>query len=384
MDLWAAIPELSVDAGPVTQAQPERVRAERAAPAPAARRVEALMSGICTTLAQESALEAYNSGRRAAAGGGWRTFLLAPSHDTECSLLAPAAAADKAHAALLAVRQRQMLVYALHGRLGRESPAFALPFDLARMVDEWMPVLPCADTLRRYLEQGVHNEAARLDAAAAAMHIRPVNPTLAFWADEETRYALERMAGKRARNTRWAELSQRRAHLATGTQRWPPRKDASGNAAPEGEEGREQETPRGELRWPERDERMLSFGRCEAGATTPKWGVSTTRRYAIGAEYRSLVTEFLERHAQSFVQVEFELDWTDPTGSEGGAEGPEGQEVAAGVEGRALLPTVRALDQSGAKVECFRPRRVHIDGWWHQPSFSSFIYTFHAIYSYII
>ena len=95
----------------------------------------------------------------------------------------------------------------------------------------------------------------------------------------------------------------------------------------------------------------------------PKWGVSTTRRYAIGAEYRSLVTEFLERHAQSFVQVEFELDWTDPADSEAGAEGQEGQEVAAGAEGRALLPTVRALDQSGAKVECFRPRRVHIDGW---------------------
>ena len=106
MDLWAAIPELSVDTGPLKrgQVQPERVRAERAAPAPAARRVEAVMSGICTSMAQESALEAYNSGRRAAAGGVWRTFLLAPSHDTECSLLAPAAAADKAHAALLAVR----------------------------------------------------------------------------------------------------------------------------------------------------------------------------------------------------------------------------------------------------------------------------------------
>ena len=105
---------------------------------------------------------------------------------------------------------------------------------------------------------------------------------------------------------------------------------------------------------------MLSFGRCEAGTTAPKWGVPTTRRYTIGAEYRSLVTEFLERHAQSFVQVEFELDWTDPTAAEGGVEG---QEVATGAEDRALLPTVRALDQSGAKVECFRPRRMHIDGW---------------------
>lgn len=28
-----------------------------------------------------------------------------------------------------------------------------------------------------------------------------------------------------------------------------------------------------------------------------------------------------------------------------------------------LMPTIRALDETGAKIECFRPLRVHIDGW---------------------
>eukprot|EP01043_Picozoa_sp_COSAG02_P010694 COSAG02_NODE_381_length_23450_cov_65.782493_10_plen_73_part_00 len=29
----------------------------------------------------------------------------------------------------------------------------------------------------------------------------------------------------------------------------------------------------------------------------------------------------------------------------------------------ALMPTLRALDETGAKIECFLPPRVHIDGW---------------------
>ena len=28
-----------------------------------------------------------------------------------------------------------------------------------------------------------------------------------------------------------------------------------------------------------------------------------------------------------------------------------------------LMPTLRALDETGAKIECFLPPRVHIDGW---------------------
>ena len=98
------------------------------------------------------------------------------------------------------------------------------------MVDEWTPVLTQAGVLHRFHTQGVCDEHARLQAAASkeltsprqrAARVQEVPP--AFWANEETRYALERMAGRRARNNRWAELSQRRAHLATGSHAWPPR-----------------------------------------------------------------------------------------------------------------------------------------------------------------
>ncbi len=182
---------------------------------------------IQTSADQELALETYRA-KCDKPGGVWRSFLIGPSLDMQCSLVAPAADVDQASATLVAVWQRLSFASALHERLGSASPAFAIAWDLVRMVDEWMPVLTEFAILRRFLGQGVYNEPARLHAMeakqpkwqrdASLSQLRP-----AFWADESTRYALERMAGRRARNNRWAELSQRRAHLATGSRAWPPR-----------------------------------------------------------------------------------------------------------------------------------------------------------------
>ena len=154
--------------------------------------------------------------------------MIGPSLDMQCSMTAPAADVDQAPATLVAVWQRLAFASALHTRLGTDSPAFAVAWDLVRMVDEWMPVLTKFATLRRFLSQGVYNETARLQVLEAKRPRWQRDSSLsqsrpAFWPDERTRHALERMAGRRARNTRWAELSQRRAHLATGSRAWPPR-----------------------------------------------------------------------------------------------------------------------------------------------------------------
>lgn len=218
-----------------------RVRAEPAAATTPARRLAALMD-IRTTAAQELALDKYSAAKRDKPGGVYRSFLLGPSLDMECSVTAVAADMDQASAALVGVWQRLAFASALHTRLGSASPAFIVPLDLVRMVDEWMPVLTQVATLRRFLSQNVYNESARLHTVEAK---RPawqrsaseaeVPP--AFWADEKTRYALERMAGRRARNTRWAELSQRRAHLATGSRAWPPRPVPTAGATPNSDAG---------------------------------------------------------------------------------------------------------------------------------------------------
>ncbi len=215
------------DSSVVTPTPSERrVRAEPAPPTTPARRLAAAMD-IRTTADQESALETYRANCDKP-GGVWRSFLIAPSLDMQCSLTAPAADVDQASATLVAVWQRLAFASALHTRLGSASPAFAIAWDLVCMVDEWMPVLTEFAVLRRFLRQGVYSEPARLHATKVKQpqwqrdaSLRQLRP--AFWADESTRYALERMAGRRARNNRWAELSQRRAHLATGTRAWPPR-----------------------------------------------------------------------------------------------------------------------------------------------------------------
>jgi hypothetical protein len=82
----------------------------------------------------------------------------------------------------------------------------------------------------------------------------------------------------------------------------------------------------------------------------------------------SLVLEFLQRHARSFVLLEF-VQFPESNQSEshryqqqqrGGEENTRRE--AAATEA-ALMPTLRALDETGAKIECFLPPRVHIDGW---------------------
>lgn len=204
-----------------------RVRAEPAPPTTAARRLAAVMD-IRTTAAQELAVEAYRAAKCDKPSGVWRSFLIGPSMDMQCSVTTPAADEDQASATLVAVWQRLAFASAMHKRLGSDSSACIMPVDLVRMVDEWMPVLTQFGTLRRFLSQSIYNESARLKAVEAKRPQWQRNASLdqlrpAFWADERTRAALERMAGRRARNTRWAELSQRRAHLATGSHAWPPR-----------------------------------------------------------------------------------------------------------------------------------------------------------------
>jgi hypothetical protein len=41
----------------------------------------------------------------------------------------------------------------------------------------------------------------------------------------------------------------------------------------------------------------------------------------------------------------------------------QAREAAGRATAAALMPTLRALDETGAKIECFLPPRVHIDGW---------------------
>jgi len=133
------IPEASaiIDSSVVTPTPSERrVRAEPAPAATPATRLAALMD-IGTSAAQEHELAAYNAAKRSnrdeeklrgpdgkerAAGGVWRSFLLAPAQGARCSLVAPAADVDKASAALVAVWQRLFFAYALQTRLGGDSP----------------------------------------------------------------------------------------------------------------------------------------------------------------------------------------------------------------------------------------------------------------------
>ena len=166
-------------------------------------------------------------------------------------------------------------------------------------------------------------------------------------------------------------------------------------------EGLEQPNPFGVLVWPEHEEMQLSFGACESGKNVPgstgavaagstaaadaagstgstgaadAAAVAELReplqsygkamRYQILAEYRPLLLEFLRRHSGSFVQLEFvQLDSQQQSQGFGGSSassGSSGDEAAAGA---VLMPTVRALDATGGKIECFRPLRVHIPGW---------------------
>ena len=191
-----------------------------------------------------------------------------------------------------------------------------------------------------------------------------------------------------------------------GARRWPSTRKAHLVET----EGLEQPNPFGVLVWPEHEEMQLAFGACssaaEAGSTGPAGstgqagstgpdGVTDVAvkehfgsetevvaagkggRYEIVAEYRPLLLEFLQRHSRSFVQLEF-AQVSDPqqqsqSRSQGQSQSQSGgcapssgcgehkAEASAAVGG--LMPTVRALDATGAKVECFLPLRVHIPGW---------------------
>ena len=358
------------------------------------------------------------------------SFLLEPRAAC-CELLSPARDSEKSTARLLRVLQRISLASALHARLGAGGSAFGLSFDLIEMVREWLPVFPQLTVVTRFHQQGFCGEAHRTSAASSASITTGSASGEVSWADDETRFALERLVCKRIRSTRWAELQERRARLAqmeqsdgaaggsqpTACQVEPKlcgRKDARspdsahrGRAQGHGAGGGEiraalpgsaqavampKPSPRGLLHWPEHEEVCwLSLGVCARALPLPKsdacpvhgsdsdcdshdggGGGNSPGHFTIGSNYRGLVSDFLGRHAKSYLLIEFTSRRqataevalaADNQGVGGGPARQRSTSPATDETAVELMPTIHALDGSGHQIECFRPLRVHVHGW---------------------
>jgi hypothetical protein len=254
-----------------------------------------------------------------------------------------------------------------------ESPCASLLWNTKRQLGGAGYLTPSGNTLRADAAAAAEGQGGGGGTSEAGAERPPVIPP-AFWEDEETRFALEKLACKRARNTRWHELARRRARLAIHdggagacgsgvgralTQRaiLPPLAAASPPPSLPPLAGREVDTLRGKLVWPE-DEVMLSFGRCDAddgppmahggAASSSSCGAAASKGVTlrIPPAYQAKLAAFVHEHADAFLLLEF-------------AEcvGEQAESLPR------LLPTLVALDGSGARIECGQPPRVHIQGW---------------------